>query len=140
MPDGKRITCTVDGTQFQAVEAVFGMNTRKIQGGKAGMEGFSTSVHVRVNPENKQDISFDTIKKLFDLAKKTGEDRYKPMKVEFWKEGEDKQVLCCYTFTGWISSFRTSNVGSDIGSSAYNHVFDLELTPLITKNDLKISN
>jgi hypothetical protein len=135
----KRITCTVDGIAFDAVDAVFLMNTRKIEGGKIGAEGFSASAHIRINPENKN-ITFQTLKGLFDLANAPGEAKYKPMKIEFWKHGVKRDVICTYSFTGWISSFRTSNVGSDVSKNAYNHVIDLELTPVIERNDLKIGN
>jgi hypothetical protein len=130
-----RVSCTIDGTKFNAVEAVFAMNTQKDHAGMAVLQTLNTAVQVRIDLNDDKNCPFQTIKTLFELGNVPDRSKIKSMKIEFWKDDTMKDVICTYAFNGWISSFRTTNVGSDIGSTTYNHVLDIELTPVINKEN-----
>ncbi len=130
-----RVSVTIDGTKFNAVDAVFAMNTQKDHAGMPVLQTLNTSVHVRVDLNDDQNFPFSNIKKVFDLGNVPSRDKIKEIKVEFWKDDTMKDVICSYKFKGWISMYRTSNTGSDNGSNTFNHLLDLELTPIINKEN-----
>ena len=54
-----------------------------------------------------------------------------------------QDVVCSYKFKGWISMFRTTNTGHNGAAGGFNHVLEIELTPIINKEnhqEVKISN
>jgi hypothetical protein len=131
-----RVSCTVDGTKFNAVEAVFELNTEKTPDGMPKLQTFSTAVHVRVNLNDTKNFPFGNIQKLFNLGNVPTLEKIKDIKIEFWEDDDMKNVVCTYQFKGWVSSFRTSNVGSDTGDR-FNHVLDLVFTPVVNQSDYK---
>ena len=130
-----RVSVTIDGTKFNAVEAVYAMGTQKDAAGMPVLQTLSTGVHLRIDLNDDKNIPFDTIKKLFDLSNVPDRSKLKEMKVEFWKDDTMKDVICTYKFKGWISNFRVSNENG--GASGYNHVLDMELTPIINKENFQ---
>ena len=136
-----KASVTIDGTKINAAEAVFAMDAQRTDLGIPKMELPVVSVNVRINLNDEKNCPFQTIKKLFDLsAASNKKDRIKPIKIEFWKDLAMQDVVCTYSFQGWITSFRTSNVGVD---DNYNHVLDLQLTPDTTDGryqEVKIGN
>ena len=136
-----KASVTIDGTKINAAEAVFAMDAQRTDLGIPKMELPIVSVNVRISLNDEKNCPFQTIKKLFDLSAATNKkDRIKPIKIEFWKDLAMQDVVCTYSFQGWITSFRTSNLGAD---DSYNHVLDLELSPDITEGryqEVKIGN
>jgi hypothetical protein len=130
-----RVSVTIDGTKFNAADAAFSMNTQKDHAGMPVLQTLNTSVHVRVDLNDDQNFPFGSIQKLFTLGNVPSREKIKEVKVEFWKDDAMKDVICSYKFKGWISLFRVSNIGSDTGGSTYNHVLDIELTPIINKEN-----
>lgn len=126
-----RVSLTIDGTKFNAVEAVYAMGTQKDAAGMPVLQTLSTTVHVRVDLNDDTNIPFGTIKKLFDLGNVPDRSKLKEIKVEFWKDDTMKDVICTYKFKGWISMFRTSNQNN----GSYNHLLDMELTPIVNKEN-----
>jgi len=114
------------------VDAVFAMNTNKDHAGMPVLQTLNTSVHVRVDLNDDKNFPFENIKKVFDLGNVPSRDKIKEIKVEFWQDDTMKDVICSYKFKGWISLFRTSNVSGD---ASFNHLLDLELTPIINKEN-----
>jgi hypothetical protein len=132
-----RVSCTVDGTKFNAVEAVFEMNTQCDQAGMPTLQTFNTSVHIRVDLHDTKNFPFGNIQKLFNLGNVVSRDKIKDCKVEFWEDDTMQNVICTYQFKGWIKSFRTSNNDSDTGGNAFNHILDIELKPVVNQSDYK---
>lgn len=128
-----RVSVTVDGTKFNAVDAVFAMGTSKDAAGMPVLQTLTTSVHVRVDLNDDKNIPFGTIEKLFKLGNVPDRSKIKEMKVEFWKDDSMQDVICSYKFKGWISLFRTSNQAN--GASGFNHLLDMELTPIVNKEN-----
>jgi hypothetical protein len=136
-----RVSVTIDGTKFNAFDAVYAMGTQKDASGMPVLQTLSTAVHVRVDLNDDRNIPFGTIKKLFDLSNVPDRSKLKEMKVEFWKDDKMDDVICSYKFKGWISMFRVSN--QDNGTSGHNHVLEMELTPIVNKEnyqEVAISN
>lgn len=130
-----RVSVTIDGTKFNAADAVFAMNTQKDHAGMPVLQTLNTSVHVRVDLNDDKNFPFANIQKMFTLGNVPSRDKIKEIKVEFWQDDTMKDVICSYKFKGWISLFRVSNVGSDTAGTTYNHVLDLELSPIINKEN-----
>jgi len=132
-----RVSCTVDGTKFNAVEALFEMNTQSDHAGMPTLQTFNTSVHVRVDLNDTKNFPFGNIQKIFNLGNVPTRDKIKDIKLEFWEDDDMKNVICSFQFKGWVRSFRTSNVGGDTGGAAFNHVLDLVFTPVVNQSDYK---
>jgi hypothetical protein len=128
-----RVTITIDGTSFVAFQAEFSMGTQKDAAGMPVLQSFACATHVRVDLNDDKNLPFDTISKLFKLANIPDRTKIKEMKIEFWKDDANQDVVCAYKFKGWISMFRVSNVAGT--AAGYNHVLDLELTPIINKEN-----
>lgn len=128
-----RVTVTIDGTKFDAVDAVFTMGTQKDAAGMPVLQTLATSVHVRVDLNDDRNIPYATIEKLFKLGNVPDRTKLKEMKVEFWHSDNKEDVTCAYKFKGWISLFKVSNQGG--GATGYNHLLDMELTPIINKEN-----
>jgi hypothetical protein len=132
-----RVSCTVDGTKFNAVEAAFEMNTQSDHAGMPTLQTFNTSVHVRVDLHDTKNFPFGNIQKIFNLGNVPTRDKIKDIKLEFWEDDDMKNVICSFQFKGWVRSFRTSNTGSDTGNATYNHVLDVVFTPVVNQSDYK---
>ena len=139
-----KVSFHIDGTRIEAAEAVFAMNAQRTDLGIPKMELPVVSLRVKVNLNDEKACSFQTIKKLFDLTTATNKkDRIKAIKVEYWKDLSMQDPVCTYSFQGWISSFRTSNVGGEDGNGNYNHYLDIEVFPDSTEGryqEIKIGN
>lgn len=128
-----RVTVTIDGTAFDAVDAEFTMGTQKDAAGMPVLQTLATTVHVRVDLNDDRNIPYTAIKKLFKLGNVPDRSKLKEMKIEFWHDDKKENATCTYKFKGWISTFRVSNKGG--GVSGYNHLLDMELTPIINKEN-----
>src|SRR4030095_1080433 len=138
-----RVSCTIDGTKFQAVEATFEMNTQNDQAGMPTMQTFNTTIHVRIDLHDTTNFPFSNIQKLFNLGNVPTREKIKAIKLEFWKDDAMQDPICTYQCNAWIKSFRTSNTDSDTGGVAFNNVLDLVLMPVIGQADysaIKIGN
>jgi len=130
-----RCCVTIDGMKFNVVDATFEMNTEKDKACMPVLQSLTTAVHCMVDLNDDKNFPFGHIKKLFDLGNVPTRDKIKDCKVEFWKDDTMKDVICSYKFKGWISHFRTSNVGNENGDRHYNHVLKFTLTPVINKEN-----
>ena len=128
-----RVKLTFGGQTFLVVDAEFIINTQKDQAGMPVMGTLSTSVRFRVDLHDTANFGFSKLKSMFDLANVPTRDKIKDFKVEFLKDDAGNDVICSYKGKGWISSFRTSNVGGENEGRRYNHLLDVEVTPVINK-------
>jgi hypothetical protein len=138
-----RVSCTIDGTKFQAVEATFEMNTQNDQAGMPTMQTFDTTILVRIDLHDTTNFPFSNIQKLFNLGNVPTREKVKALKLEFWKDDDMKDPICTYQCNAWIKSFRTSNTDSDTGGVAFNNVLDVVFKPVVGQADysaIKIGN
>ena len=139
-----RVSITVDGTKFNAIEAVYEMTTQKDAAGMPVLQTLDTNVKVWIDVFDDKNAPFDTIKKLFDLANVPDRSKLKEMKIEYWKDDRMEDVICSYKFKGWISRFELYNpvlalpnhpLVTDAAGRVYNHVLFLEMEPIVNKEN-----
>ncbi len=143
-----RSTCTIDGTQFDAVEIQVAFETAKDRTGMPQMGSLKTTIRVLVDFHDDQNMPFSTLNKLFGMANVVTRDKVKDMKLEFWKDDARQDALCSYKFKGWISSFQTCNpAGMDANGNGsataaqstpnLNHMLVLELEPSLNQQNFQ---
>ncbi|HKX30019.1 MAG TPA: hypothetical protein VJ302_20185 [Blastocatellia bacterium] len=141
-----RVSVTIDGTKFNAIEAVFSMSTQKDAAGMPVLSTLNTTVKVWADVFDDKNVPFATIQKLFGLGNVPNREKIKDIKVEYWKDDTMQDVICSYKFKGWISLFELYNPVMDLGSHpmvkdardrVYNHIMHLELTPVINKENFQ---
>jgi hypothetical protein len=132
-----RVSCTVDGTKFQAVEATFEMNTQSDQAGMPTMQTFNTTIHIRIDLHDTKNFPFSNIQKIFNLGNVPTREKIKDLKLEFWEDDDMKNVICSYQCKAWVKSFRTSNTESDTGGVAFNNILDVVFMPVVNQSDYK---
>jgi hypothetical protein len=134
-----RVKVTFDGQSFDVMDAEFIINTNCDQSGMPVNATLSTSVAFCVNLHDTQNFSFSKLKALFDFANVPTRDKIKDFKVEFLKDDDKSKndVICSYHGKGWISSFRTSNVGGENGGRAHNHLLHVVVKPALSEGMAK---
>ena len=55
-------------------------------------------------------------------------DKIKDIKLEFWKDENAQDVICSFSFRGWISRFAVQ------GGDGTNHVLSLSIQPAFSAN------
>ncbi|MBO0797209.1 MAG: hypothetical protein J2P31_00140 [Blastocatellia bacterium] len=138
-----RVSVTWDGTKFNVKDAHVLINTKKDQAGMPVMGTFDTEISFVVDLTDDKNFPFANIQKLFTAGNVPTRDKIKDIKVEWWKDDAMKDVICSYKCKAWISSFKTSNVGTDNGARTDNHLLYVIATPVINKEnyqDLTIGN
>jgi len=156
MPSPNRCTVTIDGTKFQAVCSSVKFSTDRDRTGMAKMGSLKTSIRVYADFHDDKNLPHAALKKMFDLANVVTRDKIKDVKIELWKDDEQKDALCTYSFKGWISRFETSNphpassLTADSDGDGHpdpptdlNHMLVLDLEPALNQqnfSDVKMSN
>lgn len=144
-----RCTVTIDDTKFGAVTSSVQFSTEKDRSGTAQMGSLTTCIRVWANFHDDQNLPFSTLKKLFDMANVVTLDKIKPMKIEFWKDDSRQDVLCAYSFNGWIRRFETTNPIDQAANDnevagpfqgiapQLNHLLVLDLEPALNQKNFK---
>ncbi len=101
-------TITIDGERFGVVSASVALETSKDHSQMPEMGSLRTTMQVSVDLRDTANLPPPLLRKLFDLANGVVAPKIKPIKVEFWKDSEHKDLLCAYSFDGWISKFETA--------------------------------
>jgi GH24 family phage-related lysozyme (muramidase) len=153
-----RTTVTIDGQKFQAVTTSVKFNTAKDRAGVAQMGSLSTKIRIWADLHDDQNLSFSTVKHLFDLSNVVTRDKIKPIKIEFWKDDSQQDALLSYSFNGWIRRFETSNpldflphaqsintedVLAAGAAPSLNHMLVLDIEPALNQQnfqDIRMSN
>jgi hypothetical protein len=130
-------TVTIDGNKFDAHTAHVGIDTIHDHTGLPMMGSLHYSVDCSIDIHDTDNVSFGTLKTLFELANVVTKEKIKDIKVEFWKDETQNDAICTYSFRGWISSFHTT--GGDGG----NHTLQLTFVPALDSKqyvDMKMGN
>jgi hypothetical protein len=128
-------TVTIDGNKFHALSASVSFSTASDRAGMPMMGSFVPAIEISVDLHDN--MRFELLKKLFDLAKLVTKDKIKDIKIEFWQDDEGQDVICTYTLKGWISHWNTSS------GNGGNHTLLMSIQPALDQNnysDLAISN
>lgn len=133
----------IDGDEFNAIGVHFGIST--MNNGHAGMPvmgGTACAVAVVVNLNDQINMPFALLNTLFTLASGVTREKIKVVVLTFWADDSKTDVICTYTFNGWISQYVTAT-GASKGSQegdATNHVLTLTIQPeLDASNFVKIA-
>jgi hypothetical protein len=138
MPQPSITTVTIDGNKFNALSAGVSLATGSDQAGMPQMGSLNCAIDVVVDVHDNQNMPFSTLKALFDLANVVTRDKIKDVKIEFWQDDSKKDVICAYSFKGWISHFHTGS-----GGPTTNNILTMSIQPAINSQnftDLRISN
>ncbi len=135
---------TIGEDTFRAVGVHFGVST--LHDGVSGMPMMGTAacdIIVLVDMNDRINISFSALRNLFDLAFLVNRQKIRDIKLTFWSDDAAQDVICSYTFRGWVSSYVTSTGASrsaETGAaSGGNHILTLTLQPeLDQKQYMKI--
>lgn len=135
MAQPSNATVTIDGDKINAISVSVGLTTRH---NHVGMPQMGTvACHVTVVVDMHNNVSYDQLQKLFELAKIVTRDKIKQIKVEFWRDENQQDAICTYSFKGWISNFTTSS------GNGSNHTLTMNLVPALDSNnfvDLQMGN
>ena len=125
MAQPSNATVTVDGNKFNAYSAHVGVETTHDHSGQPAMGRPIYNINCSIDVHDTVNVSFDTLKRLFDLANAVTRDKIVDIKVEFWTDEKQTDAICTYVFRGWVSSFHnTGGVGG-------NHMLQLTFTPAL---------
>jgi hypothetical protein len=130
-------TVTIGDYKFHALSASVSFATTSDRIGMPMIGSFVPTIQISVNLDDKQNMPFEMLKNLFDLAKLVNKDKIKDIKIQFWQDENAEDVICVYNLKGWISHWHTS---SGEGS---NHLLLMSIQPALDQNnysDLTISN
>ena len=134
---------SIGPNSFRAVGIHFGVST--LNNGYPGMPmmgSISCSILVMVDLNDQKNIPFATLQNIFELSYGVTREKIQPIVLTFWSDDSAQDVICTYTFNGWISNYTTSTGmgrSSDKDNDATNHVLTLTLEPeLDASNFVKI--
>ncbi len=130
-----RASVTVGDFTMNALAVHLGIATiRDGHPGMAYMGSISCGISVVINLNDQVNIPFSTLKGLFDLANSVSQEKIKDIVIHFWTDDSATDVICSYSFRGWISQFTASS------DETSNHTLTLSLEPeLDEKNVLKMT-
>jgi hypothetical protein len=119
---------TIDSDTFNALSAHFSVSTMHNSTGMPYMSTLVWAIEATVDTHDTQNMPFATLQKLFKLASTVTEDSMKNIKVQFWADESRSDVICTYSFQGWISHYSISS------GSGGNHTLTLSLQPKLDSN------
>jgi hypothetical protein len=138
-----RVKVTFGGQSFFVMDAEFQICTNHDQAGMPVMGTIATSVAFCIDLHDTENFSFSKLKALFDLANVPDRNKIKDFKCEFLKDDKGNDVICSYQGKGWISSFRTSNVGGENNTRSHNHLLHVVVKPALSEGmaqDITLGN
>ncbi len=129
-----RCSVTIDGVETQALAANFELRSTRDGDGAPAMGGLATGIGVWVDLHDKRNLPFTAFAELFRLANRATKEKIVPIQLDFWDDEAHRDVVCSFSFDGWISLFRAESPkpggdGDDAGAN--NHVLYLELEPKV---------
>lgn len=147
-----RVTVTVDGQKFNAIEAVFSMATQNDAAGMPVNQTLTSRLSVWLDVFDDKNIPFSTIQKLFELGNVPDRSKIKDVKVEYWKDDTMQDVISAYKCKAWLGKFEHYNpvlslpshpLMQDAAGRSYNQIIHIQFVPVINKEnhqEVTISN
>jgi hypothetical protein len=149
MAQPRRSTVHIGGFKFDAVCSQVKLHTSRDEVGLPMMGKLFTKLCVWVDVHDKDNIPFSTISGLFDLANIVTKEKIVDMKIEFWRDDDQLDAICTFSFKGWISTLLVCNPMHGMSEvengvpSDLNHLLYLELEPQLNAahyKEVTISN
>jgi hypothetical protein len=130
---------SISSNTFRAVGVHFGVST--LNNGSPGMPlmgSISCSVLVMVDLNDQVNMPFATLQSIFTLSYGVTREKIQDIVLTFWSDDSAENVICSYSFRGWISNYvTTTGMGraSSRENDATNHVLTLTLQPELDVNN-----
>ena len=128
MAQPSRSTVTIDGNSFRALTTDFGISTENSGHGMPLMGSLACAIDLQVDINDTVNMPFTTLRKLFEMANIVTRDKIRDIRIEFWLDENRTDVVCAYSFQGWISRFHINSSGEA------NHTLSLSLEPALMKD------
>jgi hypothetical protein len=116
-------TVQFDDLTFLAFATGFSVFTPHDGTGLPAMGQSQCAIQVSVDMHDTQNISFDTVRKLFDHSHTMTNDKIKQCKPTYWADDARQNALSTFSFQGWIAHF------SILSGSGSNHLLILKIQP-----------
>ncbi|HUA18511.1 MAG TPA: hypothetical protein VMB25_07180 [Bryobacteraceae bacterium] len=114
---------TIDGDKIWCESVSVALTTHPNRAGKPAIGAFH--VHIEIVVDLHNNITFDVLKKLFELSKVITLDKIKDVTIDFWLDESHQDVICSYSLRGWISHFQTHSGGGS------NHTLVMTIQPTL---------
>ncbi len=137
MPSPRHSSVTIDGKRFNTLSTKFGMTTVHDDFGIPMMGSQRITIDVTVDMHDTDNMRFDVLSTLFDLANIVTRDKIKQIQIAYWKDDLQDDALCVFRFEGWISNFMTLSGGGS------NHTLLLSFQPKLAGSsfhDIQLGN
>jgi hypothetical protein len=116
-------TVQFDDLTFLAFATEFSVFTPHDGTGLPRMGQSQFAIQVSVDMHDTQNISFDTVKKLFDHSHSMTSDKVKQCKLTYWADDQRQNALSTFAFQGWLANFTILSGGGS------NHLLILKIQP-----------
>ena len=128
----------IGSNEFRAIGIHFGVSTLNNGAGMPLMGNVSCAILVMVDLNDQINLPFTTLRSLFDLSYGVTREKIQDIVLTFWTDDSAVDVICSYSFRGWISNYvTTTGMGraSSRENDATNHVLTLTLQPELDANN-----
>ena len=128
---------TIDGASLNAFSTQVGLSTVADATGMPSMGSLTCAMDFSADVHDTTNVPFATVKKFFDLANVPTKEKIKDVKIEFWTDEKQKDVICTLSFKGWLSAWTLSSGGGS------NHVLSISIQPALDQqhyHDLTLGN
>jgi|SRR5579872_4741311 len=125
-------TVQIDDVMFNSDSVSIGFTTQSNVAGLPLMGSLHTNVEVVIDAHDTDNLPFGSLQKLFELSKLVTRDKVKTVTIKFWKDDAAKDVICTFTFEGWISHFQMHSAGGG------NHTIVMSLQPTLDQQNYHV--
>ena len=89
------------------------------------MSSLKNAIEVTVDMHDDLNMPYTLLQKLYTLSTIVTRDKFKDIRIVFWKDDSRQNALCTLTFQGWLSNFSINSGGEG------NHILGLRLQPVL---------
>ncbi len=125
-------TVKIDDVKFDALSVSLGFSTLSTVVGMPLMGSLQTSIEVVADAHDTVNLPFGNLKTLFELGKIVTRDKIKQITLWFWTDETQSDVICEFTFQGWISHFQIHSAGGG------NHTVVMSLQPTLDQQNYPV--
>ena len=139
-----RCSVVIDNIEIQALSAKLALQSGREGNGQPEMGAIDTAISCWFDLHDRKNLPFATFAELFRLANRPTHDKIVPIELRFWDDEDHEDVVCTFSFDGWIHVFSMESPEADANTSgADNHRLYLELEPVLDEQmhkKIEVSN
>jgi hypothetical protein len=147
-PVHQRSVVDIGGIRFHAHSCEVSVGTAKDELGLPQMGTQVTQISISVDMHDEDNLPFDKIQGLFDLANIVTSDKIQAVSIDFLRDENPDNVIVNFNLDGWIKLIQFSNhsptgVGSGEVEGAINDRLYIEIEPRVNEmnyKEIKIGN